>query len=235
MRGAVARPSRRPRPAMVVAVTFVVAPGREAPFSGVKTGRAGRLGRAADSKRLGAWTRAAALCSEGAGRAVARHARALRAAGARRGSGRDVAGGRVPGLAVLALLQAPPPWAPALRAIAGAGTGLALVAGLQALGVDPFCWLGWAGKHPGERMRILRHARQPGLRGRVPRRQPLRDRGRGGLRRSAPGPASDGHRRRRAPTRRAGRGALRARCSRWEPRLRAAGAAVPFQRQCPSG
>ncbi len=58
------------------------------------------------------------------------------------------------GLVLLSLLQSPVAPVPALRAIAGAGTALAGVALLQALGVDPFAWGGWQGTHPGERMRV---------------------------------------------------------------------------------
>jgi O-antigen ligase len=58
------------------------------------------------------------------------------------------------GLVLLSLLQAPVEPVPALRAIAGAGTALAGVAVLQAVGVDPFAWAGWQGAHPGERMRV---------------------------------------------------------------------------------
>ncbi len=58
------------------------------------------------------------------------------------------------GLVLLALVQAPPEPEPALRAIAGAGTVLAGVALLQALGLDPFSWGGWHNTHPGERMRV---------------------------------------------------------------------------------
>lgn len=155
MRGAVGeRLSQWLVPTMVIAVTFAVAPGREAPFSGVKTGLllAGSVvlllwsfGRTASAPAplaprvlAGLWVGSLALSSLLGPAAVP--------------GGMWLEAGA--GLAVLALLQAPPVWAPALRAIAGAGTGLALVAGLQALGVDPFRWLGWAGDHPGERMRI---------------------------------------------------------------------------------
>ncbi|KFE66462.1 O-antigen ligase family protein [Hyalangium minutum] len=155
MRGAVGeRLSRWLVPALIVAVTFAVAPGGEAPFSGVKTGLllAGSVvlllqsvwmpaaGPAALAPRVlaGLWLGTLAL-SALLGPAAVPGGMWLEAAA---------------GLVVLALLQAPPPWAPVFRAIAGAGTGLALVAGLQALGADPFLWMGWAGAHPGERMRI---------------------------------------------------------------------------------
>lgn len=58
------------------------------------------------------------------------------------------------GLVLVSLLQSPVEPVPALRAIAGAGTALAGVAVLQAVGVDPFSWAGWQGTHPGERMRV---------------------------------------------------------------------------------
>jgi O-antigen ligase len=58
------------------------------------------------------------------------------------------------GLVLLSLLQSPVAPVPALCAIAGAGTALAGVALLQAVGVDPFSWGGWLGTHPGERMRV---------------------------------------------------------------------------------
>ncbi len=58
------------------------------------------------------------------------------------------------GLVLLSLLQSPVAPVPALCAIAGAGTALAGVALLQAVGVVPFSWGGWLGTHPGERMRV---------------------------------------------------------------------------------
>lgn len=155
MRGAVGeRLSQWLVPALIVAVTFAVAPGGEAPFSGVKTGlllagsvmlllqsvwrTASRPAALAPRVMAGLWLGTLAL-SALLGPAAVPGGMWLEAAA---------------GLVVLALLQAPPPWAPVFRAIAGAGTGLALVAGLQALGADPFLWMGWAGEHPGERMRI---------------------------------------------------------------------------------
>jgi len=155
MRGAVEeRLSRWIVPAMIVAVTFAVAPGGETPFSGVKTGlllaasvvlllRSALLTASAPSSLAprvlaGLWLGTLAL-SALLGPAAAPGGLWLEAGA---------------GLVILALLQAPPPWAPALQALAGAGTGLALVAGLQALGADPFRWMGWMGEHPGERMRF---------------------------------------------------------------------------------
>jgi O-antigen ligase len=155
MRGAAAeRISRWLVPAMLVAVTFAVVPGGETPFSGVKTGlllaasvvlllRAGLWASStpvslAPRVLAGLWLGTLALS-------------ALLGPAARPGGMWLEAAA---GLVMLGLLQAPPPWTPALRALAGAGTGLALVAVLQALGADPFRWLGWTGEHPGERMRI---------------------------------------------------------------------------------
>jgi putative inorganic carbon (HCO3(-)) transporter len=141
-------------PGMVIAVTLAVLPGGEAPFSEVKTGvllvsavalllRAGLLGGPAPGPLVfralaGLWIGTLGLS-------------ALLGPAARPGAlWLDAAAG----LVLLALLQSPPEPGPALRAIAGAGTVLALVAGLQALGVDPFRWMGWASTHPSERMRV---------------------------------------------------------------------------------
>ncbi len=141
-------------PTMIVAVTLAVAPGGETPFSGVKTGIL-----AASSLALLA--RAALLTStapaSGASRILAGLWVGTLALSALLGPAAQPGGmwlGAVAGLVLLALLQAPPEVAPALRAIAGAGTTLALVAVLQALGWDPFRWMGWSSAHPGERMRI---------------------------------------------------------------------------------
>jgi putative inorganic carbon (HCO3(-)) transporter len=155
MRGAVGeRLSRWLVPAIIVAVTFAVAPGREAPFSGVKTGLllAGSVALLIRSILLADSVPTALAPRVLAGLWLGTLALSALLGPAAAPGGMWLEAGA--GLAVLALLQAPPPWAPALRAIAGAGTGLALVAGLQSLGVDPFRWLGWAGEHPGERMRI---------------------------------------------------------------------------------
>ncbi|MDY7227682.1 O-antigen ligase family protein [Hyalangium rubrum] len=141
-------------PAMVVTVTLAVAPGGETPFSGVKTAvfgvasvalllRAALLGSSSHAPLAprvlaGLWIGTLAL-SQFLGPAASPGGMWLEAAA---------------GVVILSLLQAPPEPGPALRAIAGAGTALALVAGLQFLGVDPFRWMGWASTHPGERMRI---------------------------------------------------------------------------------
>jgi O-antigen ligase len=139
---------------MVVAVTLAVLPGGETPFSGVKTGvllvasvalflRAALLGDSSPAPLVprilaGLWIGTLALSAL---LGPAAHPGAL---------WMDAAAG----LVLLALLQAPPEPGTALRAIAGAGTVLALVAALQAVGVDPFHWVGWASSHPGERMRV---------------------------------------------------------------------------------
>jgi O-antigen ligase len=139
---------------MVVAVTLAVLPGGETPFSGVKTGvllvasvalllRAGLLGDSSPAPLLprvlaGLWIGTLAL-SVLVGPAAQPGALWMDAAA---------------GVVLLSLLQAPPEPGPALRSIAGAGSVLALVAVLQAVGVDPFQWAGWASNHPGERMRI---------------------------------------------------------------------------------
>jgi putative inorganic carbon (HCO3(-)) transporter len=141
-------------PAMTVAVTLAVLPGGETPFSGVKTGvllvaavalvlRAALLEGSSPAPLAprvlaGLWIGTLAL-SAFAGPAAVPGALWMDAAA---------------GLVLLSLLQAPPEPRPALRAISGAGTVLALVAVLQAVGVDPFHWVGWASSHPGERMRV---------------------------------------------------------------------------------
>ncbi len=141
-------------PAMVVAVTLAVLPSGETPFSGVKTWvllvasvalllRAALPGESLPAPLVprvlaGLWIGTLALS-------------ALVGPAARPGAlWMDAAAG----LVLLSLLQAPPEPGPALRSIAGAGTVLALVAVLQAVGVDPFHWVGWASSDPGERMRI---------------------------------------------------------------------------------
>jgi putative inorganic carbon (HCO3(-)) transporter len=141
-------------PAMTVAVTLAVLPGGETPFSEVKTGvllvaavalvlRAALLEGSSPAPLAprvlaGLWIGTLAL-SAFAGPAAVPGALWMDAAA---------------GLVLLSLLQAPPEPRPALRAISGAGTVLALVAVLQAVGVDPFHWVGWASSHPGERMRV---------------------------------------------------------------------------------
>jgi putative inorganic carbon (HCO3(-)) transporter len=139
---------------MMFAVTLAVLPGGETPFSGVKTGvllvgsvalvlRAALLEGSppaplAPRVLAGLWIGTLAL-SALVGPAARPGALWMEAAA---------------GLVLLSLLQVPPEPGPALRAIAGAGTVLALVAVLQAVGVDPFHWVGWASSHPGERMRV---------------------------------------------------------------------------------
>lgn len=139
---------------MVLAVTLAVLPGGETPFSGVKTGvllvaavalllRAALLGGTSPAPLgprvlAGLWLGTLALSG------------LLGPAAAPGGMWMDAAAAGV----LLALLQAPPEPGPVLRAIAGAGTVLALVAVLQAVGVDPFHWAGWASTHPSERMRV---------------------------------------------------------------------------------
>jgi len=141
-------------PAMVATVTLAVLPGGETPFSGVKTGvllvgsvalvlraallESGSPAPLAPRVLAGLWIGTLALS-------------ALLGPAARPGA---LWMDATAGLVLLALLQAPPEPGPALRAIAGAGTLLALVAVLQAVGVDPFHWVGWASNHPGERMRV---------------------------------------------------------------------------------
>lgn len=141
-------------PAMVAAVTLAVLPGGETPFSGVKTAvllvaavalllRAALLEEALPSPLgprvlAGLWIGTLGLSA------------LFGPAAAPGGLWMDAAAGGV----LLALLQAPPEPGPALRAIAGAGTVIALVAVLQAVGVDPFHWVGWASTHPSERMRV---------------------------------------------------------------------------------
>ncbi|XXF77380.1 O-antigen ligase family protein [Myxococcaceae bacterium GXIMD 01537] len=151
-RGPVA--SRWLAPLMVVAVTFAVWPTAEAAFTPVKTGvlvlAAGALlARAALGENgvpaplpyrvlAGLWPATLALSS-------------LLAPLAPPGG---LWLGAASGLVLLALLQSPVERTPVLRAIAGAGTALAAVAALQALGLDVFNWWGWRGAHPGERMRV---------------------------------------------------------------------------------
>lgn len=141
-------------PLGVVAVTFAVWPPLEEPFSGAKSAvflvAAGMLlARAAFSPAecaaplpfrvlAGLWPATVALSA------------LLAPVSQPGGLWMGVSGG----LVLLALLQAPVEPVPALRAIAGAGTVLAGVAVLQALGVDPFSWGGWRTDHPGERMRV---------------------------------------------------------------------------------
>lgn len=139
---------------MIVAVTLAVAPGGERPFSGVKTGI---LAAAAIALLLRAVLLAPATSASLVSRILAGLWLGTLALAALLGPAAQPGGmwlGAAAGLVLLSLLQAPPPWTPALRAIAGAGTVLALVAALQAVGVDPFLWMGWSGSHPGERMRI---------------------------------------------------------------------------------
>jgi len=141
-------------PAMVIAVTLAVLPGGETPFSEVKTGvllvaaaalllRAALLEEALPAPLVprvlaGLWIGTLGLSA------------LFGPAAAPGGLWMDAAAGGV----LLALLQAPPEPGPALRAIAGAGAVLALVAVLQAVGVDPFHWVGWSSTHPSERMRV---------------------------------------------------------------------------------
>ncbi len=141
-------------PAMIVAVTLAVMPGGETPFSGVKTGlllaaalalllRAALLAPTSPARLshrvlAGLWLGTLALS-------------ALLGPAARPGGLWLEAAA---GLVLLSLLQAPTEPAPAQRAIAGAGTALALVAVIQAVGVDPFHWLGWSSDHPSARMRV---------------------------------------------------------------------------------
>jgi hypothetical protein len=139
---------------MIVAVTLAVAPGGETPFSRVKTGI---LAAAAIALLLRAALFASATPASLAPRILAglwlgtlALSGLLGPAAQPGGMWQDAAAG----LVLLSLLQAPPEPAPAHRAIAGAGTVLALVAVLQALGWDPFGWMGWSNTHPGERMRV---------------------------------------------------------------------------------
>lgn len=141
-------------PLVVVAVTFAVWPPLEEPFSRAKSGvllvAAGvLLARAAFASPeasaplpyrvlAGLWPATLALS-------------ALLAPMAQPGG---LWLGLSAGLVLVSLLQAPVQPVPVLRAIAGAGTALAGVAVLQALGADPFTWAGWQGSHPGERMRV---------------------------------------------------------------------------------
>lgn len=146
--------SRWLAPLMVVAVTFAVWPSLAEPFS-----------RAKAAVLLGAagvfLVRAAFTPSEGAADLPLRvlaglwpASLALSALVAPLAQPGGLWLGVSVGLVLLSLLQAPVEPVPALRAIAGAGTALAGVAVLQALGVDPFAWAGWQGAHPGERMRV---------------------------------------------------------------------------------
>ena len=146
--------SRWLAPLMVVAVTFAVWPPLAEPFSRAKS--AVLLGTAGVFL-----VRAAFTPSEGAAALPFRvlaglwpATLALSALVAPLAQPGGLWLGVSVGLVLFSLLQAPVEPVPALRAIAGAGTALAGVAVLQAVGVDPFAWAGWQGAHPGERMRV---------------------------------------------------------------------------------
>lgn len=141
-------------PTMIVAVTLAVAPGGETPFSGVKTGI---LSAFAIALLIRGALLTSAVPASVAARILAGLWLGTLALSALLGPAAQPGGmwlGAAAGLVLLSLLQAPPEPAPALRAIAGAGTALVLVAALQALGWDPFRWMGWSSTHPSERMRI---------------------------------------------------------------------------------
>ncbi|WP_224361050.1 O-antigen ligase family protein [Hyalangium versicolor] len=137
----------------IAAVTLAVVPGGETPFSGVKTGLVAAGSAALLLRAFVGASRPAPLAPRVlAGLWIASLAFSSLIGPAARPGGMwlDAAAGCV----LLALLQAPfEPRAP-MRAVAGAGTALALVAVLQFLGWDPFRWMGWSSSHPGERMRI---------------------------------------------------------------------------------
>jgi putative inorganic carbon (HCO3(-)) transporter len=155
MRGAVGDSlSRWLVPLMIAGVTLAVAPGGETPFSGVKTGI---LVAGAVALLLRGALLAPSVPTPLAPRVLAGLWLGTLALSALLGPAARPGGmwlEAAAGFVLLGLLQAPPEPVLALRAIAGAGTGLAWVAALQALGWDPFGWLGWTGDHPGERMRI---------------------------------------------------------------------------------
>ncbi|HYH94528.1 O-antigen ligase family protein [Hyalangium sp.] len=141
-------------PVMIVAGTLAVAPGGATPFSGVKTGVlvAASVALVLRAVLCPSSTPAPAVPRVLAGLWIGTLALAALLGPAARPGGMwlEAAGG----LVLLGLLQAPPEPVRVLRAMAGAGTGLAGVAVLQALGWDPFGWMGWRGDHPGERMHI---------------------------------------------------------------------------------
>jgi len=141
-------------PTVIVAVTLAVAPGGDAPFSGVKTGllAAAAVALLARAALLTVATPVPLAPRVLAGLWLGTLALSALLGPAARPGGMWLEAAA--GLVILGLLQAPPQWAPAFRALAGAGTGLAGVALLQAIGADPFHWMGWRGDHPGERMRV---------------------------------------------------------------------------------